>query len=372
MSIAYQYIENARTLLSVSPAERQAQLPALFDTVAKLHIYGAYQNDIHLDNFLLADDTLYLIDLGSIKKQQLEQGLSPKKSLQNLAHLVSEFSPEEQATLSPYIEQYYRQRQSVYNDTEKMYFAKYCKKAWLRRKRNYLKKQFRNCTMTRYHASLSQQTAFRREFLNGETADFVANIEQYMAAGAALKEGNSATVVKTEVDGKTIVIKRYNMKSTGHFLRRCLRPSRAAISWCNANLLEFVGMPTVKPLGFIENRQLGLRHTAYFICEYVDAEELSSLYVGRMPSEYELEQVKVIFATLAREQISHGDLKASNFLLNEQGQVLLIDLDAMKGRHRCKHTFDKAFNEDKKRFMSNWQNKELSDQFRFIEQIEQT
>ncbi len=366
LSIAYQYIEHARTLLSVSAAERQAQLPALFDTVAKLHIYGAYQSDIHLDNFLLADGVLYLVDLGSIKQQQLGQGLSPKKSLHNLAHLVSEFCPEEQATLAPYIEQYYRQRQSVYNETEKRYFAKYCNKAWKRRKRNYLKKQFRNCTMTRYQTSLSQQTAFRRDFLDGNTAEFVSNIERYMAAGQPLKEGNSATVVKTEVAGKPIVIKRYNMKSAGHFLRRCLRPSRAAVSWRNANLLEFIGLPTAKPIGFIENRQFGLRQTAYFICDYVGAEELSSLYTQRAPTQDELGQIKRIFSTLQQEQISHGDLKASNLLRDEHGQVFLIDLDAMNGAHRCRHTFEKAFAEDKRRFMANWQHSELSDFFSFI------
>jgi heptose I phosphotransferase len=368
LSIAYQYIDNAKTLLSLSAAERLAQLPALFAIVEKLHAYGAYQDDIHLDNFLLADGTLYLVDLGSVKQQQIGQGLSQRKSLQNLAHLVSEFSLEEQAALTPYIEQYYRKRHSEYNDTEKKVFAKYFKNAWQRRKRHYLKKQFRNCTMTRYQSSLSRQTAFRSDFLNGETDDFINDIEQLMADGQALKQGNSATVVKTEVGGKQIVIKRYNMKSTGHFVRRCLRPSRAAVSWCNANLLEFVGLPTVKPLGFIENRQFGLRQNAYFICEYVEAYELSSLYAQREPAESELEQIKVIFTTLEQEQISHGDLKASNFLLDEQGQVLLIDLDAMNGRHHCRYTFNKAFAEDKKRFMENWQNSALSEQFSFIEQ----
>ena len=368
LSIGYQYIENARTLLSVSPEERQAQLPALFEMVAKLHIHGAYQSDIHLDNFLLADGELYLIDLGSIKQQEVGQGLGPKKSLQNLAHLVSEFSPEEQATLTPYIEQYYGQRRSVYNDSEKLFFAKYCKKAWQRRKRNYLKKQFRNCTMTCYQSSPTQQSAFRRDFLNGETVEFVDNIEQLMADGEPLKEGNSATVVKVEVAGKQIVIKRYNMKSTGHFLRRCLRPSRAAVSWLNANLLEFLGVPTAKPLGFIEQRQFGLRHRAYFITEYMEADELSAAYAEREPTEQELEQLKTIFMTLEHEQISHGDLKASNVLVSAQGNISLIDLDAMNGSHHFSQTFKKAFDEDKKRFMDNWEKPDQAEHFSFIEQ----
>jgi len=366
LSIAYQYIDKAETLLAVDAGQRQAQLSALFEMVAKLHSYGIYQDDIHLDNFLLAEGQLYLVDLGSIKKQELGEGLGQKASMKNLAHLVAEFSREEQKLLTPFIEQYYHQRGGHYNNLEQMHFAKFCRKAWQRRKRNYLKKQFRNCTMTRYQSSLSQQTAFRSVFLKGETKDFISNIEQLMADGLPLKEGNSATVVKAEIDGKPIVIKRYNMKSTGHFLRRCLRPSRAAVSWRNANLLAFIGLATAKPIGFIENRRFGLRHKAYFICEYIEAQELSSLYAQRAPTESELQQIKMIFAQLEQEQISHGDLKASNLLLDEQGRVLLIDLDAMQGAHHCSHTFNKAFAEDKKRFMENWQNSEMSEQFAFI------
>lgn len=366
LSIAYQYVNKAKTLLSVSVADRQAQLPALFEMIAKLHIHGAYQNDIHLDNFLLAEGKLYLIDLGSIKAQQVGQGLSPKKSLQNLAHLVSEFTPEEQAELTPYIEQYYRQRQSVYNDHEKKFFAKYCQKAWDRRKRNYLKKQFRNCSMTRYQANFSQQSAFRSEFLNGDTDAFTKNIEQIMSDGQSLKQGNSSTVVKVEIEGQQLVIKRYNMKSTSHFLRRCLRPSRAAVSWRNANLLEFIGLPTPRPLGFIEQRQFGLRHQAYFITEYTQAEELSSVYEQREPIETEVAQINAMFTILEHEQISHGDLKASNFLLDESGQISLIDLDAMNGAHYCRHTFNKAFSEDKNRFLQNWQGSEWTKQLSFV------
>ena len=364
VSIAYRYIENAETLLAVEASQRQAQLPALFDLVAKLHRYGVYQDDIHLDNFLLADGELYLVDLGSIKKRHIGEGLGQQLSMKNLAHLVAEFSREEQILLTPYIEQYYRQRGSSYNDLEQMHFAKACRKAWQRRKRNYLKKQFRNCTMTRYKQSCSQETAFRGDFLNGDTAQFVEDIESLMSEGESLKEGNSATVVKAEVGGQTIVIKRYNMKSAGHFLRRCLRPSRAAVSWRNANLLEFIDLPTVRPLGFIENRRFGLRHTAYFICEYVEAEELSSLYAQRVPSENEIQQINKIFAQLEQEQISHGDLKASNLLLDEKGRVLLIDLDAMTDKH-CRHSFKKAAEKDKARFMANWQDDKLSQYFDF-------
>ena len=50
--------------------------------------------------------------------------------------------------------------------------------------------------------------------------------------------------------------------------------------------------------------------------------------------------------------VSHGDLKASNFLL-EDGRAVIIDLDAMK-EHSIIKVREKALNKDLKRFLRNW------------------
>ena len=44
--------------------------------------------------------------------------------------------------------------------------------------------------MTRYQSNFSQQSAFRSEFLNGDTDAFTKNIEQIMSDGQSLKQGN--------------------------------------------------------------------------------------------------------------------------------------------------------------------------------------
>jgi heptose I phosphotransferase len=360
LMIAYQFCDNGKTLIQLDAPHRNEQLGALFDCIGKLHAYGIYQDDIHLDNFLSADGKLYLLDLGSIKKQRPGEGLNEKLSLKNVARLIAQFTFDERALLRPHLDQYYRTRGSGYNNTARAYLAKLTNKAWQKRKNNYLKKCFRNCTGTNYHSGASQQWAFRSDFLSGDVATFVAEIEQVIANGEVLKEGNSATVIRAEVAGRQLVIKRYNIKDKRHFLRRCLRASRAAVSWRNANLLEFMGIATAKPLGFIENKVAGLRHTAYFICEYTPAEELLSVYQQRAPTDKELQQLQQIFSYLKQAKVSHGDLKASNFLIDDEGEITLIDLDAMK-QHRCKSSFEKAFTKDKARFMANWQDAKIKE-----------
>ena len=353
LMVAYQFCNNGETLLQLDDSRRNEQLGALFNCISKLHSYGIYQNDIHLDNFLLADSKLYLIDLGSIKKQRPGQGLNEISSLNNIARLIAQFTFDERGLLHPHIKQYYRERGSGYNNRARARLAQLTNKAWQKRKNNYLKKCFRNCTDTIYQNNASRQWAFNSDFLSGEVESFILDIEKIVAEGELLKEGKSATIVRAEVAGRQLVIKRYNLKSKWHFMRRCFRASRAAASWKNANLLKLLGISTANPIGFIENRIVGLRHTAYYICEYTPAVELSSIYQQRAPTDSELKQFQHIFSCLRQAKVSHGDLKASNFLIGDSGKITLIDLDSMK-QHRYEFAFEKAFYKDQARFLANW------------------
>ena len=59
-----------------------------------------------------------------------------------------------------------------------------------------------------------------------------------------------------------------------------------------------------------------------------------------------------LFGTLHALRISHGDLKATNLLWHD-GQVVLIDLDAMT-QHRSSRTHAQAWQRDRARFLRNW------------------
>jgi hypothetical protein len=56
------------------------------------------------------------------------------------------------------------------------------------------------------------------------------------------------------VAGRTLVIKRYNIKGFAHWLKRFWRPSRAWHSWREGNRLAFLGIATPKPLAVLEKR----------------------------------------------------------------------------------------------------------------------
>jgi len=351
-AIAYEFLELAQPFNNDESILTQ-YVEQLLDLVFALHSRGIYQSDFHLDNLLMLDKQLFLIDLASVKVEQENRPLSKQISLANLAMLIVQFIPKQQQILIDKLPDYFDKRGWVWNKVEQDTFEDYVHQAWLQRKKLYLKKCFRACTMTAYDKTFSQQTAFQRSFIDEVGPDFINNIDLLVEQGKLLKDGNSATVVKVTYAGKQLVIKRYNIKSFWHWLKRCYRPSRAAVSWRNGNLLELMGVATPKTLGFIENRFGYFRMRAYLVCEYTKGQELQYVYERREPTEYELEQLNTIFTLLQNYQISHGDLKASNLLLDQEGLISLIDLDAMREHHNSMKLL-KAAKKDKKRFMQNW------------------
>lgn len=353
-AIAYEFIEHAE-IFKDDNAMLTQHAESLLNLVSELHNVAIYQDDFHLENLLIADKKLLLIDLASIKNEQQNRSLSKKKSFENLAMLIVQFIPQNQQILIDKLLDYFEKRQWIWNKEEQEKFELCIQQAWQQRKSIYLNKCFRSCTMTEYSKTFSQQSAFRRPFIEEVGTDFINNIELLIEQGHLLKDGNSATVVKVSYAGKQLVIKRYNIKGFWHWLKRCYRPSRAATSWQNGNLLELLGIATPKALGFIEQRFGWLRKSAYLICEYSDGQELIDAYQSRAPSASELEKLKDMFNLLNKYKVSHGDLKASNLLLDKAGVISLIDLDAMKENQ------DES--KDKARFLKNWKNADMMNIF---------
>jgi len=364
-AIVYEYIKNTEHFSLGLESTHFDRITNLYQFLAKMHSYGIYQDDIHQGNFLLKNEKLYLIDLGSISCERQGIPLSIDKSLANIAKLIVQFYFFEQNILIQRVNLYFQERKWQFTEKQQAHFFLLLDKAWKKRKNEYINKCYRSCTMTSYQHSFSYESAFRTHFIESFSRNIHNNIDQIMENGNILKAGNSATVVKINIDGFNLVIKRYNIKNFSHLLRRFWRPSRASVSWRNANLLELIGIKTPKPIGFIEKRFGPFRSVAYFISEYQEADSLLSTYSKRAPLEKELTQISNLFKTLNKFKISHGDFKASNLLINSSGEISLIDLDSMH-EHVSHALFQRAHNKDKNRFLRNWGDKTTQDTLKNI------
>ena len=345
----------ARLATVATAAERVATLQPVVASIARLHAAGLRQRDIHPGNFLLSSDDVMIID-GDDIEAPCHAALPQAESLSNLALFFAQFYPEFDKTVPQLLDIYGTCRDwsfdTVACEATKQEVRRW--RAW--RQKNYLRKIRRSCTAFIVKKDWHRFMACDREWYSPSKQHLLDDPDSYIKTGTLLKDGNSATVAKVTIDSQPLVIKRYNIKNHRHALRRCLRPSRAMVSWRNAHRLRFLGIDTPQPLAVIEERWGGLRRRAYFIMAYLPGQTIDQVLRAEMSNGKALgnglDQLEALLKQLAAAQISHGDFKATNFLLSS-GQLHLVDLDGMQA-HRSLSAFKQAFSRDLYRLQRNW------------------
>ena len=346
---AWQQVE-ARPVLA---DEQAVVLAEALAAIGQMHSKGLWQADLHLDNLLRHDGKLYLIDGAGIRVEQAGNPLSREKVLENLgvffAQLPKSLEPFTEELLVHYLlsnSEHALPLEALQKQVRKV-------QSW--RLKDFLIKVGRDCSLFSVQRGAFGLRAIRRE----EEAAMLPVLEQADALldqGHLYKTGGAASVGKVEVAGRTLVVKRYNIKGFAHWLKRFWRPSRAWHSWREGNRLAFLGIATPKPLALLETRFFWLRSRAYLITEHLpgpDIIERFAPYVesGKAP-ETELLALDKLFAELIAERISHGDFKGHN-LFWDKDRWSLIDLDSMC-QHRSLSNFAPAYARDRARFMRNW------------------
>ncbi len=359
--LLFEFLEGARSLWDAwravehEPALSDAQRTVLGEaltSIGHLHAQGLCQSDLHLDNLLRHDGRLFLIDGGGVQAQTLGQPLSRARALENLgvffAQLPARLEPFFEELLVHYLlanGEHALPLEALLKDVARV-------RRW--RLRDYLQKAGRDCSLFSATIGASGLRVVRRE-VESLLRPLLDDPDAFMARGQLLKDGGSATVAKAELGGRPLLIKRYNIKGIGHWLRRCWRPSRAWHSWIQGNRLDFLSIATPKPLACIERRWCGLRRGGYLITECLHGHDIIAHfqpYLDGSPPEAELQALDRLFADLLRERVSHGDFKGTN-LFWQDGRWVMIDLDAMQ-QHASDGGFAAAYAQDRQRFLRNW------------------
>jgi len=335
----------------LSAAQEQV-LGVALEAIGSMHAKGLWQEDLHLDNLLCQNNELFWVDGGGIRRVTPSQSLAPESVLANLGVFFAQLP----AAFDPFLDEllkYYR-RSNPGPISAPSVLQQQIEKVRRWRLKDFLGKIGRDCTLfsvqkgsTRLRAVCRKETELLEPLL--------ADPNHFIAEGEKLKVGGSATVVRLSLGGRQLVVKRYNIKGLGHWLRRCWRPSRAWHSWREAHRLVFLGIATAKPLAILERRTSWLRGRAYLVTEFLDGDNILVRFephVNSTPPAEELAALEALFAALTRERISHGDMKGSNLIWHDNGWAL-IDLDAMR-QHRTRNAFARAYTRDRARFLKNW------------------
>ncbi|MDD0977117.1 lipopolysaccharide kinase InaA family protein [Pseudomonas fontis] len=333
--------------------EQHAVLGEALAAVGQMHAQGLWQADLHLDNLLRHNGQLYLIDGAGIKAETPGQPLSRQQVLQNLgvffAQLPKRLEPFVEELLVHYLlanAEHALPLEALQKQIDKV-------RSW--RLKDYLEKAGRECTLFSVERGASGLRSIRRNEV-AAMLPVLAQADSLVDQGHLFKTGGAASVAKVEVAGRPLVLKRYNIKNTAHWLKRFWRPSRAWHSWIEGHRLEFLGIATPKALAVQELRFMGLRSRAYLVTEYADGPDLIACFAPYVDSaevpEVQLQALQQLLGQLIHERISHGDMKGHN-LFWQDGQWSLIDLDAMC-QHATQMSFAQAFARDRARLLRNW------------------
>nr|MBO2510609.1 serine/threonine protein kinase [Gammaproteobacteria bacterium] len=335
---------------------QQAVLGEALTAIAGMHAKGLWQADLHLDNLLRHQGRLYLIDGGSVQVERAGKPLSRERVLENLGVFFAQLPAELESFTEELLVHYLLANGEHALPFEALLRVIHRVRRW--RLRDYLSKIGRDCSLFSVRRGAFGLRAVRRDQL-ASLEPLLADPDRWIEQGLRYKDGGTATVARVEVDGRPLVIKRYNIKGVGHWLSRFWRPSRAWRSWREGNRLAFLGVATAQPLAVLERRCCWLRGRAYLITDCLDGQDIITRFQpylatdgGDSPPEAELAALDRLFAVLLRERISHGDLKGYN-LFWQHGHWALIDLDAMR-QHRSEHRFARAYARDRVRFLRNW------------------
>ena len=321
--------------------------------VADCHQAGLWQDDSHLDNFMLCRGIVYVLDGADIKSKGSTLDIDTR--LNNFALFLAQFPVSQDKHWRGLFDQYSKQAPGLSLD-DAVGFEKKIIEARRRRLGAYERKLTRSTTANRCEQGSNFFYIYDRSIHSPELDRFIADPDSFIKGQKLLKDGNSSTVAMIKINECNYVLKRYNIKSFWHGISRAFRPSRAHHSWRNASVLEMLGVATAHPYLYLEERVLWLfRRRAYFLCEYIEGHDLGTAWEKQELENTESEVVELfrgLFKIMADYRISHGDMKATNFLLKDN-RLFVLDLDVMT-RNTSRRNFTEKFSKDLERFRKNW------------------
>ena len=347
-----------------------AVLNAVMVELATQHVLGIVQRDLHLKNFLIAgypvvedvvtnkSDSLKVYTLDGAQIEQKPARLDKAASMENVALLLSQLGVGYEEWQALLFKRYAKARGWLLKGEDYSELFNGLEKWKMSRWKHYAKKIFRDSTQ---HAALQtwqslavyDRKAAQREFLA-----FLQDPESvFQPCAHYLKQGNSATVIRVCLDGRDLVIKRYNVKSLWHRLRRACRHTRAWNAWRIAKKMELFGVKTAKPIGILENRLGALRGVSYFVSEYSGDYHAGEYFKQHANNESAtlamVEKIAKLIKNVARIDLTHGDLKITNILVNQAAEPVLIDLDGTE-EHYSATLANFHWRRELQRFMRNF------------------
>lgn len=352
-------IKNADTLgaylVRADAADVSRAMSKLVQVVQAVHDSGALQKDQHINNWAIADGAIYVLDAGSFKFSGNPLGRDDR--LQDLASICVTLPPHAEVEFRRVLVEAYQFYSGLaFSAEDTRALDKVAEKTQIARAKRYYKKTQRLCTEFEPKAFCD----LRGMSLRTADAELIDSLlqepDELMDRGERVKSGNTCSVQCFEWQGSEYVLKRYNRKSFWVRWRRSFLPSRAQRSWSNGWILNLSFIPSAEPIAFLDQGRYP-RNRSFFLMRKIDALLLPDYVKRYRADEAKMNdlaaEIERIWFLLGRLRASHGDMKATNWMVDAHGRVYLFDLDAFRFGLSV-DAFTKGRAKDKRRFLKNW------------------
>jgi tRNA A-37 threonylcarbamoyl transferase component Bud32 len=158
-------------------------------------------------------------------------------------------------------------------------------------------------------------------------------VDSSRARSSALKLHDEIDVYRTTWMGRDVVVKCYKHVGLIHSLRHTLKGSRARRGWRNGRRLMELGVPTPRPLAYVDEYRGPLLWRSLLVTTFEAGRRLDELLkddrVAEGTKRRLVSQVLRRLDRLACHGVSHGDMKHTNILC-QGSRIILTDLDGMR------------------------------------------
>lgn len=348
-------------------AEQESVLKAAMQALARCHQAGIWQDGFDMGQLLKARERIYVLSSSKLQTQNEPLPIAQR------TRLIAEFLAQLPVVCDeklPQLCEYYQGTSFAQDLLDPEQLRQEVRDKRRRRVELLAKGSFRKQEKVFQIEQSNYLLVYQADFPRKILERFQANPDALLAQGKMLKSGESSTVVELELLGKRFVLKRFSKKGFGHGLARSFSPSRANNCWRMARVFRALGVATPEPILFMEKRLLwSLRGDSYLLTEKIDAEhllkQLEANPLLRQNPDSLVRGFQNLFSIMQQYQLSHGDLKATNFLLKND-KLIAIDLNAAR-YHANISSAARSLQNDWTDFMENWRNSSLANKFRVIQ-----
>lgn len=335
--VATEWLENAVTAQELWNAagtiDTKVRLLSLVARqLARQHDAGVIQSDMHLGNFMVRDKEVFALDPAMMRFHRGPIGR--RRSISQVAQLAGMLPEDAGAAIESVFRAYAEARSWAIapQDIEQV------RTEHRRRRRRAIERGLRKFLRTNRRHQAIRRGPWRgvadRTLADAARPDeLTAGLDEAMSRGQIFKDGRTAFVSRVQLGGIDVVVKRYNHKGLRHSLRHTLKGSRARRCWLNANRLLILGIPTPRPLAYLDERAGPFLRRSYFISQFVEGQGLHEFLANEsVPGDRKRQWIDEVVRTLDRlaaHGITHGDLKHTNILCSGV-RIVLSDLDGMQ------------------------------------------